>query len=241
MDELNSSLRTKIIKNTFKQFNEESGFYFKTPRIILKDNYDIINFLIISITGGGGVTCDLCVQPLYIPATDFDLNISIRLEFVGNTELFPWGHYDDGSKEFEQDIEEILHLFSTGGLEWLTNFSSPQKIIETSNDWSVSKYKNIWFPVFRNETTAVSHLYIGDIEKGIYLLNKGISELPHKTESSVSRFQRWLDWTQNEEAPLPKIFDDIILTTRKNLKLKDEKCELLNKRQEEQINSILLP
>ena len=36
------------------------------------------------------------------------------------------------------------------------------------------------------------------------------------------------------------IFDEIILTTRKNLKLKDEKCELLNKRKLEETNKIIL-
>ena len=81
---------------------------------------------------------------------------------------------------------------------------------------------------------------MGDIEKGIFILKK----LQDDVSDSISfsqRIEKWLRLAQNESERLPEIFDEIVLTTRKNLKLKDEKCELLNKRQEEQINSIILP
>ena len=32
--------KVKIIRKTFKQFNEENGFYFLKPTLIMKDNYD---------------------------------------------------------------------------------------------------------------------------------------------------------------------------------------------------------
>ncbi len=235
MSNITQKERTEIIKKTFKEFNDKNGFYFRTPRVILKDNYDIIHYLTIAINGGGGITCDLVTQPLYLPETSLNLNISVRLNFIEKTKLFPWGHYDDSVKEYEDDIADIFHVFSTGGIEWFSTFGSPQKLIDVVDDWSLEKYKDPWHPDSRNETRAVSYLYLGEIDKGIYYLKQALLDT-QMTET----FQKWLNLAQNESERLPEIFDDIILTTRKNLKLKDEKCELLNKRKLEETNKIIL-
>ena len=49
------------------------------------------------------------------------------------------------------------------------------------------------------------------------------------TQRSIDKFNNWLDLAQNESEKLPAIFDGIISTTRKNLKLNDKKCNLLKK------------
>lgn len=227
MSNITQSERTKIIKETFKQFNEENGFYFRTPRVILKDSYDTIHYLTITTNGGGSITCDLVAQPLYIPETSLNLSISVRLQFVGENKRFPWGHCDGSLIEYKKNIEEILQIFSTNGLKWLSNFDSPQKIIDTVDDWSMEKYKNVWHPNWRNEARAVSYLYLGDIEKGICCLQDALLGTSDVHKHYRTKFQNWLNLEQNESERLPEIFDEIILTTRKNLKLKDDKCEFL--------------
>ena len=48
LEDIQRKEKIEIIGETFKDFNKENDFYFKTPRIILKDNYDIIHYLIIA-------------------------------------------------------------------------------------------------------------------------------------------------------------------------------------------------
>ncbi len=239
---MNNNLKTekvKIIKKVFKNFNEENGFYFKTPRVIMKDYYDIIHYLIIN-SHLERTVCDLVVQPLYIPETSLNLSISVRLQLIGETKRFPWGHCEGNSIEYEKDIEEILQIFSTDGLKWLSNFTSPKKIIETIDDWSIEKYKNAWHPNWRNEARAVSYLYLGNIQNATDYLQDALLETNEFQEHYRAKLQNWINLAQNHN--LPDMFDEIILTTRKNLKLKDEKCELLNNKKEEQLNnSIILP
>ena len=226
MNDIPRNEKIKIIRNTFKQFNEENGFYFKTSRVIIRDYYDMIHYLIINPHIERTV-CDLVAQPLYIPENTLNLSISVRLQFVGENKRFPWGHCDGSMIEYEKNIEEILQIFSTNGLKWLSNFDSPQKIIETVDDWSMEKYKNVWHPNWRNEARAVSYLYLGDIEKGVRYLQDALLETSDVHERYRAKLQNWLNLAQNESERLPEIFDEIILTTRKNLKLKDDKCEFL--------------
>ena len=72
-------------------------------------------------------------------------------------------------------------------------------------------------------------MYIGDIEKGIYTLRKALASDELITQRSIDEFNNWLNLAQNESEKLPAVFDDIISTTRKNLKLNDKKCNLLKK------------
>ncbi len=239
MSDITRTEKIKIIKTSFEKFNKDNDFYFLKPTLIIKDNYDIAHYLIIAPRFNRTV-CDIVAQPLYIPESTLSLNISTRLQQLGETHCFPWGRCTNSVIEYSKDIEEILQIFSEYGLQWLSYFDSPQHIIDSANNWNLSKYQFPWIQEKRNEVIAISSLYLGDIEKGIFILKK----LQDDVSDSISfsqRIEKWLRLAQNESERLPEIFDEIVLTTRKNLKLKDEKCELLNKRQEEQINSIILP
>lgn len=234
--------KVKIIRKTFKQFNKENGFYFLKPTLIMKDHYDIAYYLIIGPHLNRTV-CDIVVQPLYIPAEQFILSISERLQFIttkANLKHFPWGNCNGNPQKFEDEINEIFEIFSNEGMIWFYNFSSPQEIINTSINFNEEKHKVCWNSTDRLETRAISYLYIGDIEKGIYTFKHALPPYQKIHPNTVKRYEDWIKIAQNESERLPQIFDDIILTTRKNLKLKDEKCELLNKRKLEETNKIIL-
>lgn len=221
--------KVKIIRKTFKQFNEENGFYFLKPTLIMKDNYDIAYYLIIGPRLNRTV-CDIVVQPLYQPTEIFNLSISKRLQFLttkSNLKLFPWGNCNGNPQKFEDEINEIFEIFSTEGMKWFANFSSPEKIIDTSIIFNNDTHKVCWNSTHRLETRAISYLYIGDIEKGIYTFKHALPPYQKIHPDTVKRYEDWIKVAQNESERLPEIFDEIILTTRKNLKLKDEKCELL--------------
>lgn len=228
LEDIQRKEKIEIIGETFKDFNKENDFYFKTPRIILKDNYDIIHYLIIA-PRLLRIVCDVVAQPMYIPATSWNLDIGVRLQFTGENERFPWGHCYGSSENYQKDLDEIKQLFETGGLEWLSNFSTPERIIKSADGWSIEKYKFPWPPGRRLEIKAISELYIGDIEKGIYTLRKALASDELITQRSIDEFNNWLNLAQNESEKLPAVFDDIISTTRKNLKLNDKKCNLLKK------------
>lgn len=229
MNDIPRNEKIKIIRNTFKQFNEENGFYFLKPTLIMKDNYDIAYYLIIGPRLNRTV-CDIVVQPLYIPAKQFILSISERLQFITTkTELkhFPWGNCNGNPQMFEDEVNEIFEIFSNEGMNWFSNFSSSQEIINTSINFNEEKHKACWNSTDRLETRAISYLYTGDIEKGIYTFKHALPPYQNIHPNTVKKYEDWIKVAQNESERLPEIFDEIILTTRKNLKLKDDKCEFL--------------
>lgn len=208
----------------------------------MKANYDIAYYLIIGPHFNRTI-CDIVVQPLYIPAKQFILSISERLQFIATkTELkhFPWGNCNGNPQMFEDEVKEIFGIFSNEGMKWFSNFSSPKEIINTSINFDEEKYKVCWNSTDRFETLAMSYLYIGDVEKGVYTFKHSLPPYQKIHPDTVKRYEDWIKVAQNESERLPEIFDEIILTTRKNLKLKDEKCELLNKRTLEETNKIIL-
>ena len=130
MEDITRSQKQSAFKRVFKDFSKENGFKFVKPRILLKENDNVLNYLTFNHSSNH-LFCDIVSQPLYIPATEYILTISNRLDSlrppIQRIKRFPWGECNGDKAEYEKDVEEILDIFSKEGMDWFTHFDSAKK------------------------------------------------------------------------------------------------------------------
>lgn len=223
MSELSINEKRKIIRNEFKQFNQENGFRFVKPNTLLREQNDILHFLQFKIKAGY-MSCDIASQPLYIPSAILNLSISIEIQFLGKRTRFRWGSFDRTEEEFSLDVQDMLQLITTGGLQWFEDMGVSENLIKNTLDTNY-KLTQGYAPVLRLRTVAMSHLYLGHINDGILYMEKLIAEYKRypNSEASVYRIpecQRWIDMAKNQPEEIPSKFKSIITETRNNLHIK---------------------
>lgn len=223
MSELSINEKRKIIRNEFKQFNQENGFRFIKPNTLLREQNDILHFLQFKIKAGY-MSCDIASQPLYIPSAILNLSISIEIQFLGKRTRLGWGSFDRTEEEFSLDVQDMLQLIATGGLQWFEDMGVPENLIKNTLDTNY-KLTQGYAPVLRLRTVAMTHLYLGHINDGILYMEKLIAEYRRypNSEASVYRIpecQRWIDMAKNQPEEIPNKFKFIIAETRNNLHIK---------------------
>lgn len=130
MGELTINEKRKIIRREFKQFNQENGFRFVRPNTLLRERNNILQYLQFKIKAGY-ISCEIVSQPLYIPASVFSLNISTGIQFLGKKTRSNWGASDRTEEEFTLDVQDMLQLIATGGLQWFEDMGVPENLIKT--------------------------------------------------------------------------------------------------------------
>lgn len=223
MSELTINEKRKILRREFKQFNQENGFKFVKPNTLLREQNDILQFLQFQIKVGY-MSCDIASQPLYIPSDILNLSISIRIQFLGNRTRLGWGRFDRTEEEFALDVQDMLQLVATGGLQWFEDMGEPENLIKNTLDQNYELTQG-YAPVLKLRTVAMSHLYLGHINEGILYMEKLMSEYSRYPNSeacvhSIPECQRWIDMAKNQQEEIPNKFKSIIADTRNNLRIK---------------------
>lgn len=222
MGELTINEKQKIIRREFKQFNQENGFRFVRPNTLLRAQNDILQYLQFKIKAGY-MSCEIASQPLYIPASVFSLNISTGIQFLGRKKRSNWGASDRTEKEFALDVQDMLQLIATGGMQWFEDMGVPENLIK--NTLNMNKLTQGYAPVLRLRTVAMSHLYLGHIDEGILYMEKTIAEYSKYPNSRMGAVivpdcQAWIDVAKNHPEEISEKFKSIITETRNNLRIR---------------------
>ena len=222
MGELTINEKRKIIRREFKQFNQENGFRFVRPNTLLRERNDILQYLQFKIKAGY-ISCEIASQPLYIPASAFNLNISIEIQFLGRKTRPHWGASDRTEDEFALDVQDMLQLIAAGGMQWFEDMGVPENLIKNTLDQNY-KLTQGYAPVLKLRTVAMSHLYLGHIDEGILYMEKLISEYSKYPGSRIGAdiipdCQVWIDIAKSHPEEIPDKFKSIIAETRNNLRI----------------------
>ena len=223
MGELTINEKRKIFRREFKQFNQENGFRFIRPNTLLRERNDILQYLQFKIKAGY-TSCEIAAQPLYIPASVFSLNISTGIQFLGRKTRPHWGASGRTEEEFALDVQDMLRLIATGGMQWFEDMGVPENLIKNTMDQNY-KLTQGYAPVLKLRTVAMSHLYLGHIDEGILYMEKTIAEYSKYPNSRMSAVivpdcQAWIDKAKNHPEEISNKLESIIAETRNNLRIR---------------------
>ena len=188
MGELTINEKRKIIRREFKQFNQENGFRFVRSNTLLRERNDILQYLQFKIKAGY-MSCEIVSQPLYIPASVFSLNISTGIQFLGKKTRTNWGASDRTAEEFALDVQDMLQLIATGGMQWFEDMGVPENLIKNTLDQNY-KLTQGYAPVLKLRTAAMSHLHLGHIAEGIFYMKKNHSRVQQISKQQNGRCHR---------------------------------------------------
>ena len=223
MGELTINEKRKIIRREFKQFNKDNGFRFVRPNTLLREQNDILQYLQFKIKAGY-ISCEIASQPLYILASVFSLNISTGIQFLGRKTRPHWGASGRTEEEFALDVQDMLRLIATGGMQWFEDMGVPENLIKNTLDQNY-KLTQGYAPVLKLRTVAMSHLYLGHIDEGILYMEKTIAEYSKYPNSRMSAViapdcQAWIDMAKSHPEEISDKFKSIIAETRNNLRIR---------------------
>ena len=223
MGELIINEKRKILRREFKQFNKDNGFRFVRPNTLLRERNDILQYLQFKIKAGY-TSCEIASQPLYIPASVFSLNISTGIQFLGRKTRPHWGASGRTEEEFALDVQDMLRLIATGGMQWFEDMGVPENLIKNTMDQNY-KLTQGYAPVLKLRTVAMSHLYLGHIDEGILYMEKTIAEYSKYPNSRMSAVivpdcQAWIDMAKNHPKEISNKLESIIAETRNNLRIR---------------------
>ena len=223
MGEQTINEKRKIFRREFKQFNQENGFRFIRPNTLLRERNDILQYQQFKIKAGY-TSCEIAAQPLYIPASVFSLNISTGIQFLGRKTSPHWGASGRTEEEFALDVQDMLRLIATGGMQWFEDMGVPENLIKNTMDQNY-KLTQGYAPVLKLRTVAMSHLYLGHIDEGILYMEKTIAEYSKYPNSRMSAVivpdcQAWIDMAKNHPEEISNKLESIIAETRNNLRIR---------------------
>ena len=229
MYDIESKSKRKILRTAFKEFNSENSFKFIKPSLLLRDNHDIIQYFDFHIAPGR-LICDIVVQPLYVPATGFCVELSERLSRIGSPTRFPWGKCNGSEEEYTENVKDMLNIISFDGLKWFDKVSSPEKIIHEVAKPNGERIFGPCPPVTRSKIIGLSYLYLGDTESALPYLEEHIQIRSTKIEgvsdfvieyrkAVVNEYKEWIHIAKNSKDLLTERFNQIILDNRIKLKL----------------------
>lgn len=216
MEDITRYQKQRIRKSVFKDFSQENGFKFVKSRILLKENDNVLNYLTFN-SSNNHLFCDIVSQPLYIPATEYILTISNRLDSlrppIQRIIRFPWGECNGNKEEYEKDVEEILDIFSKEGMDWFTHFDSSQKIIDTICNDNPLKYTIAFNITAQKRVQGLSYLYLRDLDNAVNALMEAQMTL-REGHPLIEKYQKWIDFIRLYPEKIPSEIEKTIANTR---------------------------
>ena len=122
------------------------------------------------------------------------------------------------------DVQDMLQLIATGGMQWFEDMGVPENLIKNTLDQNY-KLTQGYAPVLKLRTVAMSHLRLGHIAEGIFYMEKTIAEYSKYPNSRMSAVivpdcQAWIDMAKNHPEEIPDKLESIIAETRNNLRIR---------------------
>ena len=229
MIDIDSKAKRKVLKETFKEFNSKNSFIFVKPTLLLRDYNDIIQYFYFHIAPNR-LICDIVVQPLYIPADGFCVELSQRLSYIGTPRRFPWGKCNGSESEYAENVKDMLSIISSDGLKWFNKVSDPNRIINELERPNSETIFGPCPPVTKTKIIGLSYLYLGDTERALPYLEEhikirskrieGVSDyvIEHRN-TVINEYEDWIYMGKNDKNLLNERFNQIIFNNRNNLKL----------------------
>lgn len=149
----------KLIKKVLTPFAREHDFIFYNPTILIRLNKDTLHIINFDL-GTAGFTCDVAIQPIYVPAESLVLSFGNRLSRFNVLINERW-KYGESQQEDEFNLLQIVELIKENVLIWFEEVGSAKGIISFIEKGLVNDTKLIiGFPPFmKNLYLGFSYLY----------------------------------------------------------------------------------
>jgi len=212
----------KLVKSHFWQLLKKEGYKKYKSSMFTKISKDNVLQIVYLEFGSIGFSCRIALQPLYIIKHIHGINLALgnrltRFKMVGGEF---WSYKDnpmEGIKKFE-------YLLFKNGLPWLEEYSNPRSIIKFIEKKEFNEYGlNLFWDYFQKQYQGFSHLYIGEIDKGVNCLRKMIGEISEDAVDFMhvykKNIEKFIETIENKPELLPQILNDVIEDNKKEMKL----------------------
>lgn len=177
------ALLRKLIKVTFTAFARAHGFHFHSPRILVREREQILHIIDFDL-GTAGFTCDVAIQPLFVPDDVIVLSFGNRISQFKTVmrERWPYGE----EEECKKGLEEIRLLLQRDALPWFDKVSSVSGMVaylEEHDPYAERLRLTPW----------LKYLYMGFGYLGLKRYQEGVDLLRKVDDYFVSNKMQW-DW-----------------------------------------------
>lgn len=213
----------KLIRSVFAVFSQQNGFSFYKNYILVRIQSDILHTICFDF-GVGGLTCDIAIQPLYIPSEDIVLSFGNRISKF-NVNLKERWSYGQTESAMEKSLVEIKELLEKNALPWFRETGHPQGIINFIENGSVNDQALILgLPDFLKRLyLGFSYLYQNEFKSGTMVLEGLEQILAEDSRLWAIRLKELSKNTRESVAISPdqvvEVLKQIAQETRQNLKL----------------------
>jgi hypothetical protein len=221
---LDKKVLQKIIREYFTPFAKKYHFVFYKPTVLLRiceDTLHIINFDL----PGGGLNCNVAIQPLYLPSDTIVLSFGNRLNHFKTKLSGIWGYSND-EKDIKIDLAQISELLEMNAIPWFDEVGRPEGIISfIESGLSEDNNTVIGFsPVSRSLYLGFSYLYINKIDLAEKTLSEVVDRYKEDKRTWVIHQNQMISnilvLTKNEPYKISEILNDYVRITKSNLKIK---------------------
>lgn len=215
---------SKLIKHILKPFVTERNFSFHKPLIMVRERTDVLHIINFDL-GLAGFTCDIAVQPLYIPEETLVLSFGNRISRFGVTMPERW-EYGQTEVEIEQGLQEIKMLLEKHALFWFDDVGTPDGIVSFIESGRVNNTNLIvgFPPYLKNLYLGFSYLYNEQFNKGCEALQNTLQILRQDSRPWVEEVKRlsknMFSLAKNEPEKIKTTLNEFTSYTKENLKLK---------------------
>lgn len=147
-----------IIKKIMTPFTKQYGFTFYKPTLLIREYKDTIHIINFDL-GTAGFTCDIAIQPLYIPSDTIDLSFGNRLSKFKAQLKERWPY-----EEIETSLAQVNELLVSNAIPWFNEVGTPNGIVSFLEKWRPDDFSIIvgFPPASRYLYLGFSYLYIGN-------------------------------------------------------------------------------
>lgn len=165
----NKMMLKRLIRKTFGAFAEVHGFHFHSPLILVREREEILNIVAFD-PGRVGFTCDIAVQPLFVPEETIVLSFGNRISRFRTLLPERWAYGEE--EECRKGLEQIRSLLERDALPWFGEVSSASKMVAYLEDPGHSIQTPLLAPWERYLSLGFGYLKLKRYQEGVDLLRK---------------------------------------------------------------------
>jgi len=212
------------IKTIFDSFAKQNGFTFLKPLVLIRIQNDILHIISFDLSSGG-FTCDVAVQPLFVPSNNLVLSFGNRISRLGVCMPERWT-YGDSEASIIKGLEEIRDLMTENGLDWFKCLNHPEGIVEYIESGKVAdpQYIVAFAPHLRWLYLGFCYLWLGEMVKARMSLEELEKHLQNDQRPWVVQLRQlgkdYSIMAEQNPKQIPEKLDENMFLTKKQIGVK---------------------
>jgi hypothetical protein len=173
----------KLIKKDFGAFGRIHEFLFQSPLVLVRERNDLLNIIAFDL-GTAGFTCDIAIQPVFIPNESIVLSFGNRINHFAAVYPERWAYGE--ADVCRKGIEQLRSLVQEHSLPWFDQLNDTTRMVsylESGNEMNTRL------------TPWQKHLYLGFCYLRLGRCMEAVSAFDEVRSYFDTRNMTW-DWVQ---------------------------------------------